>query len=206
IEAETRKFFLPFENEFFYHRVQLELQERSMLQKINDNHLDDFFLDFWKIDRSLPGELTVKLCAMLPFVKEIVGDFKMTAGCLGAILGEEVVHSIHYKTTPYIKTDNNHRDEEYSLGNANLGINLIAGGNFLESGKIIRFCIGPLIQTGITPYLENGDIALFIDCFCNYFVPMEMEAEFEVLMPKELQGFMLGDENEPAIMGFTTGI
>ena len=204
IEEETRKFFLPFENEFFYQRIQLELQERLILQKLNDNSLDDFFLNFWKIDRSLPKELIIKLSAMLPFVKEIVGDFKMTANCLGAILEEEVTHMIQYTSEPHTDTGIYQTDDGYSLGKASLGVSLITGGHFLESCKLIRFSIGPLKKTGIEPYLENGDIARFIDCFCSFFIPMEMFFEFDVMMQKELQQFVLDSDEAQSIMGYTT--
>jgi len=204
IEDETRKFFQPFENEFFYQRIQLELQERSILQKLNDNSLEDFFLNFWKIDRSLPKELIIKLTAMLPFIKEIVGDFKMTANCLGAILGEEVTHIIRYTSESRTETFRGQTDGGDSLGKASLGVNMITYGHFLEKCKLIRFSVGPLRRTGIDPYLENGEIARFIDCFCRFFIPMEMDYEFEVIIQEELQEFVLGSDKAQSIMGYST--
>lgn len=204
IEEETRKFFQPFENEFFYQRVQLELQERAILQKLNDNSLEDFFLNFWKIDRSLPRNLIVKLTAMLPFVKEIVGDFKMTANCLGAVLGEEVTHSISYSSMSGADNAGDLTNGGDSLGKASLGVNMVTYGQFLEACKLIRFTIGPLKRTGIDPYLRYGDIARFIDCFCRFFIPVEMDYEFEVIMPEHLQEFVLGTEDARPVMGYST--
>jgi len=206
IEEETRKFFQPFENEFFYQRIQLEIKERNVLQKLNDYTLEDFFLNFWKIDRSLPGEMIIKLSAMLPFVKNIVGDFKMTANCLGAILGEEVTYKIHHTSEPYTAAGGQGEEEGCSLGKAALGVNLTTGGDFLECCKLIKFSIGPLKKTGIEPYLENGDIARFIDCFCSYFIPVEMNVEYDVIMPKEQQGFFLGSETSHSVVGYSTVI
>jgi hypothetical protein len=206
IEEETRKFFLPFENEFFYQRIQLELQERLILEKLNDYSLEDFFLDFWKIDRSLPKELIVKLTAVLPFIRNIVGDFKMTANCLGAILEEEVTFTIQYTSKSYIETPVDRVNDGCLLGKTSLGVNSVIGSHSPESCKLIRFSIGPLKRTGIDPYLENGDITRFIHCFFNYFIPMEIEAEFEVIMPEELQKFVLGTERTHSIMGYTTVI
>jgi hypothetical protein len=206
IEEETRKFFLPFENEFFYQRILLELQERSILQKLNDNNLEDFFIDFWKIDRSLPKELIVKLSAVLPFIRDIVGDFKMTSNCLGAILGEEVTHTIQYTSKPYIESVIDQADDGCCLGRTYLGVDSVIGSHSPESCKLIRFSIGPLKMTGIDPYLEKGDIARFIHCFFSYFIPMEMDAEFDVIMPKELQQFVLDSEGAHPIMGYSTVI
>jgi hypothetical protein len=204
VEEETRKFFRPFENEFFFQRIQLELQERLILQKLNDNSFGDFFLRFWKIDPSLPKDLIIKLTSLLPFIKEIVGDFTMTADCLGVILEEDVTHTIHYTTEPPKETSISIKEEEFSLGQANLGINLITDGHRMEGCKLIKFSIGPLRKTGIEPYLENGAIARFIECFCGFFVPMEITVEFDVVMQKELQEFVLDPDNNQPIMGYNT--
>jgi len=204
IEAEARKFFRPFENEFFYQRVQLELQERLTLNKFNDNGMDDFFLNFWKIDQSLPRELTIRLASMLPFVKDIVGDFNMTADCLSSILGEKVDYSLHFSKEPHVKSKIFEQEKEFMLGQADLGVNMVTGGHFVESRKLIRFQIGPLKRTGADPYLENGEYARFIDCFSAFFIPMEIDVEFEVIMQKELQEFVLDSENKQCIMGYNT--
>ena len=206
IEKETRKFFQPFENELFYQKVQLELQERSILQKLNDNSLDDFFLDFWKIDRSLPDVLIIRLSALLPFVREIAGDFRMTASCLGSILSEEVDYSIHYKSDMRPEQGRSESDESCSLGNTRLGVSMIPGQHSEESFKAIRFIIGPLKNSGIEPYLENGNIAGFIDCFCNYFVPMEITPEFEVIMDEGQNRFVLSSDDIESILGYSTAI
>jgi hypothetical protein len=204
IEKETRRFFQPFENELFYQRVQLELRERSILEKLSDYNLDDFFLDFWKIDRSLPDNLIIKLSAMLPFVKEIAGDFDMTASCLGAILGEKVTYNIYTSST--CKTTNGYfcPENECSLGSAELGVSLVTGGLSFESCKIIRFVVGPLKHTGIEPYLKNGEITQFIECFCSFFLPLEMDYEFGLNMQNDLQSFMIGTDKAQSVMGYST--
>jgi hypothetical protein len=206
VEEETRTFFLPFENEFFYQRIQLELQERSILQRLNDNNLDDFFLNFWKIDRSFSHELIVKLSTMLPFVKEIVGDFSMTASCLGAILDEKVTHTVQYESEPGPETGFDRNDNGNSLGKASLGGNLITDGHSTENCKVICFTIGPLKKSGIDPYLNNGDIARFIDCFCSFFVPVEMDYKFEVTVQKEMQEFIIDQVKGESVLGYNTFI
>ena len=206
VEEETRKFFLPLENEFFYQRIQLELQERSILRRLNDNDLDDFFLDFWKIDRSLPKDLSIKLTSMLPFVKDIAGDFTMTASCLAAILGEEVTQTTHFASKPAAEAESSKSDDRGLLGNITLGINSVIGKQSPESCKLIRFTIGPLRKTGIDPYMNNGTIARFIDCFSGFFIPMEMDVEFEVMMPRELQSFVLSTDGVQSFLGYSTVI
>ena len=203
VEEEARKFFRPIENEFFYQRVQIELEERSMLQKLQDNHLEDFFMNFWKIDPGLPRELSVKLVSMLPFLKEIVGDFAMTASCLAGILGEEVRYSVEYTTRPPVEAGEMLQVEEFPLGYGCLGVDTVTSGHVMESCKVVRFQIGPLKKTKIEPYLANGEIARFIASFFSYFMPLEIEAEYEVFIQEDRQEFVLNPENQ-AIMGYST--
>jgi hypothetical protein len=204
VEDETRRFFLPFENEFFYQRIQMELNERSILMKLGDNNLDEFFLDFWKLDRTLPEELIVRLSSMLPFVREIAGDFAMTSSCLGVILGEEVTYSVRYSSEPYPGPGAGAIESGAQLGNTLLGVDLITEGHYLESCSLIRFSIGPLKKTGIDPYLKNGEIARFISCFCSYFLPAEMDYEFIVTVPEELREFILDCGEAGSILGYST--
>ena len=204
LEGETRRFFLPFENEFFYQRIQMELNERSILRKLCDNNLDEFFLDFWKLDRSLPEELIVRLSAMLPFVREIAGDFEMTSSCLGVILGEDVTHTIHFNSGSYPGSGTGAAGSGAQLGSTILGTDLITEGHHLESCKLIRFSIGPLKKTGIEPYLNNGEITRFISCFCSFFLPAEMDYEFIVTIPEEYQEFSLADRETGSVLGYST--
>lgn len=204
IEEETRKFFLPFENEFFYQRVELELQERLMLQKLNENNLNDFFLDFWKIDRSLNRELIIRLSMMLPFVRKIVGDFEMTANCLGAILNEKVTQKTEYSSDSAIEIKTGFDCNECVLGNTDLGVNMIIGSHSPENCKLIRFSIGPLRNGNIESYMEDGETDRFIKCFCSYFIPLEMNVAIDVFISQEMQGFVLDPDSTGAIMGYST--
>jgi len=203
IEENTRKFFQPYENEFFYERTLLELKEREILQKLNDGSWDTFFIEFWKIDKLISKELAIKLCSLLPFVKDIVGNFKMTSSCLGAILNEQVSYEIFYSR----EADFDNRVENGSsvkLGQQQLGMNAILSGDAIENRRHIRYCIGPLKNSDITPYLEGGDIARLIEIFNSYFIPMEMESGFEVIIPEEKHGFVLGSEECEPVMGYNT--
>jgi hypothetical protein len=204
IEEDTRRFFQPFENEFFYHRTLIELQERTILQKLNENNLDDFFLDFWKIDSSLNKDLIIRLIAMLPFVREITGDFEMTARCLGAILDENVTYEMGYSSDMPVNEEYGINVNECALGKTTLGINMIMGSQLPENCKIVRFLIGPLKKSDVSPYLANGEIARFIKCFCGFFIPLEVDAGFDVIISQQKNGFSLESEKNSAVMGYNT--
>jgi hypothetical protein len=206
VEEETRKFFQPFENEFFYQHTLVELQERNILYKLNEYNLNDFFLEFWKIDCHLNRNLIVKLLTMLPFAKEIIGDPEMTARCLASILDEDVRYEVTYTSDKSFNEDPDMHGMEYPLGKASLGEDMIIGSQLPESSKIIRFLIGPLKNSGIEPYLVNGEIAKFIKCFCGFFLPVEIDSEIDVQISQETDGFMLDTKNNCPVLGYSTVI
>ena len=64
-EKEARLFFLPFENEIFYHRTQIEVEERKILHRFSENLFNDIYPQFWKLDRSLPKKLVSRFVLVL---------------------------------------------------------------------------------------------------------------------------------------------
>lgn len=206
VEEETRNFFHPIENELFYQRIELELQERRILEKLNDSHFDDFFLRFWQIDQTLPKNLISRLAMMLPFCNTIVGNFKLTASCLANILKEEVHYKIRHTSEVNSDIFSDRDLDEFALGNASLGANLITGSEFIDYSSSIKFIIGPLKRTDVGAYLADGEITSFIDCFCGFFIPVEMEYSYEIVVNKEKQEFIMDSGENQAVMGYSTMI
>ncbi|MFO7616171.1 MAG: hypothetical protein R6V75_02885, partial [Bacteroidales bacterium] len=66
-EKECRNFFLPFENEILYQRVQIEMAERRILRRFSENLFNDVFPELWNIDRSLPRTLVSRLMLFLHY-------------------------------------------------------------------------------------------------------------------------------------------
>ncbi|MCK4748767.1 MAG: hypothetical protein KAT15_17055, partial [Bacteroidales bacterium] len=90
IEEMARKFFLPFENEIFHQLVELELEERKILNRYNENLFDDIFSGFWKLDGSLPKKYLSRLVLLLHLAHKITGNTEMTARTLEIIIEEKV--------------------------------------------------------------------------------------------------------------------
>ena len=59
-EQDARLFFAPLESEFFYQRLQVERNERALLDDFY-NLKDDFLMNFWKLDINIPKHYILKL-------------------------------------------------------------------------------------------------------------------------------------------------
>jgi len=214
-EKSARKFFAPLENAFFRQQVKIEELERSLLDKVADLS-DDFFIDFWKLDKDLPRVYLNKLIKLLPYVHKIAGDFDMTARCLETIIGNKVELN-----KEKLETDNNKIEPQVSIiredktkeiaslpeeNNADfrLGVNLtLSTKKTLVKYPNLKIIIGPLNKTNINAYTKDGEVQQFIRCFCNYFIPMEFEYEIIIQYNNKEQGFVLNESDNPTI-GLTT--
>lgn len=187
-EKECRVFFLPFENEIFFQKMQLELTERKILQRFSENLFNDIFPDFWNLDRSLPKDLVSKLMLFLHYTHKFVGNVELTARALEIILNEPV--AINLISTP-VNPDKYPVLGELitsALGTTTLGQDMICGTQSEDEFTIMEFVIGPLRNTRIEDYLENGRNTEFLDVFFSYFVPLE------IIPTKRIKGYAAKQE------------
>ncbi|MCK5700141.1 MAG: type VI secretion system baseplate subunit TssG [Cyclobacteriaceae bacterium] len=205
IEQEARKFFQPFENEIFLKHVDLELEERKILNRFSENLFDDIFSEFWKLDRSLPHIFLARMILMLHLAHKITGNLEMTARTLEIIIEETVkVNLISPEQSNKVSSHMPIHDRS-ALGFSELGKSFICGNHVKSFQPVLQFVFGPLRNTSVEDYLENGQIFRFLDCFFGYFVPVEMDVSTKVLVDKEEMDFSLDPISNP-ILGYNSTI
>lgn len=196
-EAEARNFFAPFENEIFHFRTKIESVERDFLYKLNGSKPLEFFYDFWGLPHIYPAVLVSKFIQILPYAYKIVGDIDLACRCLSSIIEEKV----SFTTT----TSKEHSDEgeQNILGENRLGVDLIVGKDYMDYSMNVTMEIGPITNKPFYDYINNGEIKIFIDCFCEHFFPMEVEIKTVLLMDHETEEFNF---NKQPVLGYTTRI
>jgi hypothetical protein len=196
-EEYARKFFLPFENEFFIKTIDRENLEKDILLELNGSKPLDFFYEFWDLDRSLPEVLISKLMRILPYTYQIVGDLELTVHCLSYLLGEKVeIAEQTYK-------EQSNTENETTLGNCRLGLDMISGNVYMDYSLYLEFRIGPLKRSSLLEYIHEGKVKKFIDLFYEYLLPMEVDVKTTILLDDEAELFNL---KELSILGITTRI
>jgi hypothetical protein len=205
-EKEARLLFLPFENEIFYHRIQIEIEERNILHRFSENLFDDIYPQFWNLDRSLPKKLVSRFVLILHLTHKILGDLDLTAKCLEIILEEEVKINILRNRHSNIGIPGFNSEKTLGLGSTGLGENFICGEYVSDYDPIMEFVIGPLKNSPIEDFLENGSSSRFLDCFYNFFVPVEMETLTTIKVSVDQQHFTLNDNLPNVILGYNSAI
>ncbi len=206
-EKQIRLFFRPIENEFFLQNVRVATCESRELQSINFEFLNGLIPGFWKVDEKIPVKYKAKLIKLLPITSKILGNYKITARCLEKILIEKV-------TMEFINHDPDVLDSNlpgpslkgFSLGRAKLGKDTVLhgrAGGFI--GKLL-VKIGPVENTAIKDFFNNGPADCLLRSFYSYFIPVELDVETKLITDKKQSRFILNPafETGNSFLGYNT--
>ncbi|GAA0723935.1 hypothetical protein GCM10009430_27930 [Aquimarina litoralis] len=197
-EKDARSFFSPLENEFFTQRVNIEKNERQLINEFA-NLKTDFLLKFWNLDPEIPSDYSIKLLQLLPYVHKISGEIELTALSLEKIIEEKVTIKRKYHTLEDAEDEDNDSKNQ-------LGVDLVLELNeTVISYPFWEINIGPVDQKNIDKYIIGGATKKFISIFCDYFIPMEIDTTINVTYSNKEETFVLNETNSPR-MGLTTMI
>lgn len=187
-ETETRKFFLPFENEFFYHRYKNFFAEVSLLHGLQDKKLNSYFIRFWNLPEDIQQEMAIRLIMLLPYVHQVAGDADLMASCLQTIIDKKVSCSVITEQVHDTGMDCN------ELGLLQLGNGLTCGNEYIEEEYNFLFTIYPDSEDKLTDYLAGGKLHIVLETFSRFFLPAQAGLKTEIRLPADKMRMHLGSE------------
>jgi hypothetical protein len=199
-EKEIRKFFAPFENEFFLHTLQNERIESNLLQGLRSGWLKEYFIDFWGLPPDIPVNAALVMVMFLPYVHTIAGNLEATAGVLQKIINEPVKIDLKYGYDNTGYTDYN------VLGRFTLGSELVCGKNFQEQFPVAAVTIGPLQKTKGYQYVAGGNYFSLLQVFYNYFIPANAEVRTTILLKNRAEKLVLKAKEDAPLLGISSVI
>ena len=197
-EIEVRKFFAPFENEFFLQTVKNEIVETNLLQGLRSGWLKEYFIDFWKLPQDIPINAALVLVMFLPYVHRIVGDIAATADVLQKIINEKVKIDLIYENI------NRAANECNVLGKYDLGCEFICGESFIEQYPVVIINIGPLEKSKAYQYVESGNYYMLLQTFYNYFIPANADVKTTILLKQTAEKFVLNQKDDSPLLGISS--
>jgi hypothetical protein len=196
-EKEIRRFFKPFENEFFYQQLQLEREEIRLLDGLQEGRLNRFFLRFWGLPEALGLTLSISLLLLLPYAHQIAGNISLMQQALRLLLQEDVlIKNGQPKATSV-------GELVEPLGMQVLGDTMVCGSEFIEDYSVLVYQVGPLKNSMVTSYLTGGENELFINTFNRFFAPLEADITVQIEIDRS-QASMAMSETEQPILGYTS--
>ncbi|MER3498860.1 MAG: hypothetical protein C4308_09630 [Chitinophagaceae bacterium] len=198
-ELAARKFFLPYEQEFFRLRIRLEQEERKFMFA-NSGQVDtDVMARLWNFPGFLTLEQKTKLGLLMPVMHRIVGNKELCSFLATDITGDEVNISESYQSRSGFSDDP-------KLKEAALGIDLILGGQYqsMEPCNTWRIDVKDISQ--LTEYLPGGKKAQLHLYLSNLMIPLENEVNFELDVKESKKQFSMGEEAGASMLGYETFI
>lgn len=196
-EKEIRRFFKPFENEFFHQQVQLEQEEIRLLDGLQNGRLNRFFLRFWDLPEALDTSLAISLLLLLPYAHQIAANLPLMQQALSLLLQEPVFIKMGHPQPIAVG------DLVQPLGEQALGDTMVCGTEFREDYPVLEYQIGPLQNGSVTSYLSGGENDLLIHTFNRFFAPAEADITVQIEIDKSQVSMEMSEAMQP-ILGYTS--
>jgi Type VI secretion, TssG len=197
-EEEIRRFFLPFENDFFLQRLRLEEEEAMLLEGLRSGILNDYFIKFWNLPAEIPCSFIIPFILLLPYASRITGNLALTAASLQQLLQEEV--QVFKKQPGLADAASLHVP---AMGEGLLGVDMMCGVQFWDGTVFFELQIGPLQHSGITDYLEGGKRHVLLETFNRFFVPAGIDTVLTI-KPAAAQLHMQLQEDGGPVLGYSS--
>ena len=205
-EKATRRFFLPFEQEFYRMRVLLEQEERRYMANLSAQWYNEVMSRFWELDGQLPPRQVTTLLYLLPLAHRIVGDMRYTQYCFESVL--EVPVRLRNAPPLQFSAEAVQASEDsggFALGKGELGRDFVLSGAYYETIPALEISLESLTTAELEVFLApNTWQARVLGLLCRYFLPFEADVILRYEMAPGNQSFVLSDEGETAVLGYTT--
>ncbi|MBD0256426.1 MAG: type VI secretion system baseplate subunit TssG [Cytophagales bacterium] len=197
-EESARAFFLPFEQEFFHHRLAIEGEESQLLAGFANPVQQLLFSRlFGKPDFLTPHQEQI-LFYLFPFFARITGDPDLTARSLASLLGHPVRVTTSHATGSLPAT------RHARLAEAQVGDDFILGDVTSEGFAQLHIVVGPVPADDLDKYLPGGVHRRLIAYLAGYLLPVEMAYEVEIIAEPRASRFALNDASPAARLGYST--
>jgi hypothetical protein len=199
-QKAARKFFLPFESEFYHQLISLEITERNILKGfLGTSRYTGLMNKFWQLPVILSARQKAVFIYLIPIIHKAVGDLKITGSCYEAML--EVPVSMAYKIrSELMPVETNDNDDAEHI----LGVNFVCGNKLLISEPYCEISLGPMSAEQHEDYLPWGKGRGIVDFMNGYFFPFDANHALKILGGDEVIEFELCHPH--LRLGFTSAL
>ncbi|MDV3753255.1 hypothetical protein [Elizabethkingia anophelis] len=200
VEDDARKFFQPFELEFFYTHVSALLKESEFDAENKTNALLEFACELWPVLRKIDQKSAKILVHILPFIHEVRGDKNWIEKFLSAFLNVPVNISF----LPNTVEEQDDKEGITALGNARLGVTFIPTGKHMDGDRNWMINIGTIPYDEIYRYIPGSSFRELLRELYDFFTPVSVKIFENFITEKKDESFVLSIDNELNRLGYST--
>lgn len=199
-EKEARHFFNPIENELFRFRHSIEKNESHFFSNLSANGIVDIIKTILVFKQNIPDDLVVKMFyAILQQKDNSNQNIDGIVNTLEQILEEKVTYKTKNIQLESL-IDNIEESNDFIMG-----INTTLESNEEIYLKKYSFTIGPLKNSeNLNHYFKNEVMDSFLNNFFNLFLPFHVQYDFDLILNKENQLFLMDDKQYKSRLGIST--
>ncbi|WP_116127003.1 hypothetical protein [Lewinella sp. IMCC34183] len=168
-ETAARRFFHPFEQEFFRTAVKCDLAERELTDPFTSPLRQNLLLEIWPHCTRVPARSLPLLSYVLPLAHKIAGRLDLMAACYRAVLLAPV--ALRYVAA----TTGSDRAVGSPAGGDTLGVDTCLGGVPVSDLPELEITIGPLERGRCPEFLADGPAAELLTLLNDCLVPYEVD-------------------------------
>ncbi len=187
-EDNARKFLLPFQQLFFWLKIENEISSSGFEELIPENWFKEFS------ERELTGLSSSQqkiLLGIIPYLDKIIGHWPLTQEILELLTGHDITVETAAPMTIQIPSDQLQR-----LGSGSLGMNTIVGNTFYDGIESLKISFNNLTAEqikGLLPGTTNRKLLETI--ILPYLLPIEINYEILLIPGYKGHAVILGEEN-----------
>lgn len=200
VEEEARKFFQPFELEFFYTHVSALLKESEFDAESKTDSLLEFAIELWPILQKINIDSAKVLINLLPFIHEVRGNKTWIERFLSAFLRVPV--NITFIPNHIEAQDD--KDGITALGNARLGMTLISMGKHMDGDRNWQINIGTIPYEELHNYIPGDPFRQLLTELYDFFVPVSVKIFENFITEKDAKSFRIDAKTEGNRLGYST--
>ncbi len=200
IEEDARKFFQPFELEFFYTHVSALMKESEFDAESKTDAMLDFAIEIWPILQKINAESAKILVHILPFIHEVRGNKTWLANFLTSFLQVPVDIS-------FVPNSIENEDDVQgvtALGTARLGITLIPMGKHMDGDRNWKINIGTIPYHLLDRYIPGSTFRGLLTEIYDFFVPVSVKIFENFITEREPDSFIIKNNSETNRLGYST--
>ncbi|AUD01089.1 hypothetical protein [Spirosoma pollinicola] len=205
-EQAARRFFLPIEQEFFRHRIQIEQTQRTFLFG-NDTLLPDNDLLgwFWNLPDFLTPLQIKRLMYLLPEIYRMTGDLIMAEACFGQLVDDRVTLTVE---SPESELVHSNKSGAYSpkLGQWQLGADSVLDGWVNDGEPGSKLTVHIVQVDRLTNYLPGGHGLQLLHWLAGYLIPLTTSFRIELDTSALEDTFLLTSDAVYGQLDYTTCI
>ena len=199
-----RKFCLPFEQLFYWLRLENEQRESRFEKHIEQQWWDQFLSEEYDgysplSELSLDEKQKHVLFAMLPILSDIIGNWQLTEEWLSLFMDTPIRIS-EIPPPEYSLPES----VQKRLGDLSLGQDFIIGSSFCDGIPNIKILIDGLTADTIGDYLLDGEKRTLLEEILTMMLPVEIPFQVELTLKEQSNYFQVGESYPNAVLGFTT--